>query len=115
MKQIRVGVFETNSSSTHSLTIVSKEEYEKFKEGEYVWNSNDGKLQSVEDAKNSLIADRKRWDKEFEATKEEVEEMLEEDTKSFDEFGSNYETFETEYETKSGDKVVAFGYYGYDN
>ena len=33
-RQIRFGVFETNSSSVHSLTIVSKEEYEKFKNDE---------------------------------------------------------------------------------
>jgi len=115
MKQIRVGVFETNSSSTHSLTIVSAEEYEKFKNGEYVWNREHDVLQSVEDAKKSLIEDRKKWDVSFEETEEEVEELMEENTQTFDEYGSDYETFYEEYETKSGDKVVAFGYYGYDN
>jgi hypothetical protein len=115
MKQIRIGVFETNSSSTHSLTIVSAEEYKKFKNGKYVWNCDDNKLQSIEDAKKSLIADRKEWDKTFEATDEEVEKLMEESTKTYDDYGSNYETFEEEYETKSGDKIVAFGYYGYDN
>jgi len=31
MLQVRKGVFETNSSSTHSLTLFSKEEWEAFK------------------------------------------------------------------------------------
>lgn len=35
MKQIRVGVFETNSSSTHSITVCTKEEYEKLESGNH--------------------------------------------------------------------------------
>lgn len=35
MIQIRKNVFETNSSSTHSMTIVKKEEYDKWVKGEY--------------------------------------------------------------------------------
>ena len=33
-QQIRRGVFETNSSSTHSITICSPEDFELLKEGE---------------------------------------------------------------------------------
>ena len=33
-KIIRFNTFETNSSSTHSLIIISEEEFEKFKKGE---------------------------------------------------------------------------------
>ena len=115
MKQIRVGVFETNSSSTHSLTIVSKEEYEKFKSGDFVWNKDFSKLQSLEDAKKELIKERKKWDEDFEETPENVEELLEETTETYDNFGSDYETFKREYKTKSGEEIVAFGYYGMDN
>ncbi len=32
-RQIRRGVFETNSSSTHSLTMCSKKEYDEFEKG----------------------------------------------------------------------------------
>lgn len=32
--QIRQGVFETNSSSVHSLTIVAEDDFEKFVKGE---------------------------------------------------------------------------------
>jgi hypothetical protein len=34
MRVIRRGVFETNSSSTHSITMCSIEEYEKWESGE---------------------------------------------------------------------------------
>lgn len=38
MKIIRCKVFETNSSSTHSLTICSDEEYTKWENGELYWS-----------------------------------------------------------------------------
>ena len=45
--QVRQGVFETNSSSTHTLTICSKEDYEDWKRGDKFWLDNDwGKLQT---------------------------------------------------------------------
>ena len=34
MKTIRIGTFETNSSSTHSITMCMKDDYKKFKNGE---------------------------------------------------------------------------------
>lgn len=40
MKKIRFGVFETNSSSTHSICMCTAEEYEKFKKGEMFYNDN---------------------------------------------------------------------------
>ena len=49
MKQlIRLGVFETNSSSAHSLILISKETFDKWKNGELVlvgnpWGYNDDK------------------------------------------------------------------------
>lgn len=33
---IRRGVFETNSSSTHSLTMCSENEYDKWERGKYI-------------------------------------------------------------------------------
>ena len=38
MKQIRRNVFETNSSSTHSITMCMKSDYDKWVAGELVWN-----------------------------------------------------------------------------
>jgi hypothetical protein len=34
-------VFETNSSSTHTLTICSKDDFDKWKHGEVFWLDND--------------------------------------------------------------------------
>ena len=45
--QVRQGVFETNSSSTHTLTFCTKEDYEDWKHGDKFWLDNDwGKLQT---------------------------------------------------------------------
>ena len=38
-RQIRCGVFETNSSSTHSLTMCSEEEFEAWKRGEVLFQA----------------------------------------------------------------------------
>ena len=39
--QVRQGVFETNSSPTHTLTICSKDDFDKWKHGEVFWLDND--------------------------------------------------------------------------
>ena len=90
-RQIRRGVFETNSSSVHSLTITSKEEFEKFKSGELRMTWRDKLIDSTSD------------------------EFNDEDTTSYDDYGGDeYEYFEKEYTTPSGDVIVAFGYHGSD-
>ena len=119
--------FETNSSSTHSITIVSKEDYENWEKDNLFINT---------DSWSSLS---KNKDKTF-VTKEEAIEILtnskyppDEDLSALDEESLlevirdngfktkeryydeiEYETFEEEYTTKSGDIIIAFGYYGHD-
>ena len=46
MKQIRIGVFETNSSSTHALVICTDEELEQWKKGELVYEYREGLVPS---------------------------------------------------------------------
>jgi len=84
--QIRQSVFETNSSSTHSLTICSKEEFEQFKNG--VLKLYRYKLVEVTD-----------------------ENSDDEDFQSHDDYfdDESLETFKKEYTTKSGDAIVVFG------
>lgn len=105
MKTIRIGTFETNSSSTHTLVMLSKAEYEKFKAGEIFYNY-DGKFVSKEQI-------------EAEAKKEGVEDLedfvSDSDYKSFNSFGDGYEDFYQEYTTPNGETVIAIGYYGMDN
>ena len=94
MKKIRIGTFETNSSSTHSLCIVSKEEYEKWVSGDLLYNSYKEKF-----VKNTV----KNADDENNQTCKEFYE------------DESLEAFEQEYKTKSGDVVIAFGKYGVDS
>ena len=123
MKQMRRNVFETNSSSTHSITMCSQDEYERWEKGELYFN---------------------RWGEEFK-TRDELVEMLKtstyysttelrypnadwNNTDAVDDIirdegwlteeeywdDVDMETFCESYITPSGEKVIAFGYYGYD-
>jgi len=101
MKQIRVGVFETNSSSTHSLTIVTLEDYKKFVAGQLWFNRMDDKL--VPPPENETNGD------------ENEDECWDDDVISYEAYEElEYEGFEQQFTTPSGDKMVAFGYYGRD-
>ena len=98
-KSIRKGVFETNSSSTHSLTIVSKEEFEKFKKGELLFDRDYECLISQEDKKK----------------KEKEENYYEEEYENYEDWkDDNLETYAEKYKTKKGEEIVIFGKYGYD-
>lgn len=98
--QIRRGVFETNSSSVHSLTMCMKSDYDKWVAGELVWS---------------------RWDLELVPITDEVKSSMNTDEKDFltyEQFNDweylEYETFEEEYHTPNNETVIAFGYYGHD-
>jgi hypothetical protein len=121
-KVIRHSVFETNSSSTHTLTICSDDEYERFKNGELYLNQSWSKC--FEDlpkfcTKEQALEAKAKYDKENNV------KVLLEDEDFFDEFRS-FEAYQEEqnssaegvfletHTTKSGDEVVVFGYYGHD-
>lgn len=106
MKQIRSQVFETNSSSTHSITICTEGEYELWKRGEMYWSRYSKKFVSKEEVeeefKKSRLDDFDNY-------------LYKEGLYTFDHYDDiAMETYEEHYQTKSGDKIVAFGYYGYD-
>lgn len=105
-RQIRRGVFETNSSSVHSLTIAPEDEFNKFTSGELIMH--DGELMTKEQAVENALSSP--WYKG--QTRESIEDCIEIET--YDDYSHEYETFERRYTTKSGDKIVAFGYYGHD-
>lgn len=116
--QIRRNVFETNSSSIHSITMCSGDEYEKWKDGEMLfdcWNEDfvDANDPKVKEAREKYEKEFKEWENDPDAyswDRPDCEYM------TCDEFWENcdYETFEESYTTKSGEIVVAFGYYGHD-
>lgn len=115
-RQIRRGVFETNSSSVHSLTMCTEEEYQKWKNGEvlyFKWEELFATREEIiEKLKNKTWYSNVNWDDE-----DAVEEIFsDEGIKTFEEFFEDewFETFRDKYTTPSGDVVVAFGYYGHD-
>lgn len=140
--QIRQGVFETNSSSVHSITMVDKTEYEDWKNGKLLFcegeflpvdEAIEKNIESLkdyldgEDIPQSFIDEYKKTKSLSRALSNCDEIDLEfDDIDSYDVYLTHeewdemvgdrwyYEMFEDEYTTKSGDEVVAFGYYGHD-
>lgn len=117
-KQIRRNTFESNSSSVHTITMCSIDEYEKWKRGELYFNKWDDYFVSKEDIKNEVIKDTS-----YTGSLTDFEEMLvfyknyyESGIVTEEEYFNNcdYETYCEEYKTNSGETVVAFGYYGED-
>lgn len=99
-RQIRRGVFETNSSSVHSLTMCMESDFNKWVAGELVWS---------------------RWGDELVPITDEIKKSMEEDEreyltyKQFNDYDYiDYETFEDSYTTPNGETVKSFGYYGND-
>lgn len=102
--QVRRGLFETNSSSVHSMTMCSESDFEKWKKGELVFDNYAEALIPVTDDLKEYIKseDNGRY-----------HEYLTYD-QFFDYCVVEYETFVKSHVTEHGDKVVAFGYYGND-
>lgn len=135
-RQIRFGVYETNSSSTHSLTMCSEEEFKQWENGELLFNEygiqtfvkpnklseNDKKYaaQDYEDHKDEFSKD---WSELSQSAKEKYYIKYAKENNIVNKEGETYEEWENDdyletfigtYTTKSGERVVAFGKYGYD-
>ena len=149
MRLIRRNTFETNSSSTHSITMCTESDFDKWKNGELYYNSDDGMFYNNEE-RNKLIKKRIIYNKATynngtytykdvtvndidelyteenidEITDEDVENYIEEDFEYYDLpvsyeewlsfYGDAYAQFKSSYTTDSGEKIIAFGYYGYN-
>ena len=121
-KQIRIGIFETNSSSTHTLTICTKKEFDEWRDGKVVYNKWDEDFEPIPaepteeeleefcpgykdftpDEKEDVISD---WKKEMYS-----------DLLTYDDWGeAEYlEPYQESYTTEHGDEIVVFGLYGYE-
>ena len=137
-RQIRRGVFESNSSSTHSLQICTKEEFDKWVDGKLLLDSYDEKFIIAESIKSLTDEEKENVKKEYdqkkqkywkswdELTEEEHEELYQEkiDYKTSDKYrykthfdymyDGDLETFKESYTTPGGEIIVCFGKYGYD-
>ena len=111
---VRKGVFETNSSSTHSLTMCSEDEFDQWKNGKLLYDSYNEELISKEEVFNIYRENEYYNDK----TDDEIMDKIYEEREflTFDQFASDefLESYWDSYTTKSGEKVVAFGQFGYD-
>lgn len=96
-RQIRRGVFETNSSSCHSITMCTQSDYDRWKNGELIYDYWCGKLIPIDELDDDY--DEGRY-------------------YTYDRFNDyecfNFETYERDFTTDSGETVVGFGYYGHD-
>lgn len=123
MLQIRREVFETNSSSTHSITMCSESEFRRWQRGEVYFNNS--YLSSLEDAGMWLTKDEaikavmnyKYYDGELDGLDgNEIGECLADEFQiySYLNYGSYLEYYEEHYTSAHGDNIVAFGEYGMD-
>ena len=121
-RQIRRGVFETNSSSVHSITMCSGEDYEKWEKGEVLfWKDKDKfgtREEIIEEMKTMTWYDGSlRYpDVDWEDEDSVYDIFSDEGIRTCEDYFDNdyYETYEETYTTPNGEKVVAFGYYGHD-
>lgn len=141
--QVRQGVFETNSSSTHTLTICSKDDFDKWKHGEVFWLDNDWhkldtnknfvtpeELEELAEKYNEEQQERINAGDKF-AKVLDIDKVLNErpdysywDTErssleayTMDDWyarNGDLETYSETFTSPSGDEMVAFGAFGYD-
>lgn len=122
MKAIRLGTFETNSSSTHSMVICSEEEYKKWANGELLASRwKDGfktKEEVIEEA-------RKEYHEKFDSEGnfipddeyETVDEFLNDwntEWYNLNDWAGDLECDKNTYTTPSGDTIKIICRYGYE-
>lgn len=143
--QVRPGVFETNSSSTHTLNICTEDEYSAWENKQvfFLKGYNDFGVKEgfyTKDEVSKLIDERnlriqkmidegkaEKWDVPIdkdEVFKEITEydwyngyansERIELGIFAVTDLSSDLEFYDEHFTTPSGDKMVAFGEYGYN-
>ena len=120
--QIRQGVFETNSSSVHSITICTQNEFDDWRNGKVYrnngwWSSSTSPLRNkaflTYDEAMELLK-TSSWYKPMDENDDIDEYLKEYEIYSYENWGDYYETDVTHYTTPNGEKIVAVCYYGHD-
>lgn len=101
--QVRTGVFETNSSSVHTICLCSKSDYNSWVNGEMVYDSYDECLIPV-DKKEKIT---------YTHNNEIIEKDYDDRYYTYDEYDFDMRDYYAE-KNINGEDIVAFGYYGYD-
>lgn len=109
--QIRRGVFETNSSSVHSITVCSQDDYDKWIKGDMVYDSIENILISKEQCIETYCPDINPADQDS-----INEALLEEGLETFEKYHDDdlgFDFFKKDFTTPNGEKIKVFGYYGW--
>lgn len=133
MLQMRKNVFETNSSSTHSITMCTQDEYDAWAHGKLLLNDGwwskdnesefkDKKFVTREEAKDIMAHNDWYMENVNEGKLKPFDELDDEALADYELYTPDYypdensslEWFEETYTTPSGETVVAFGLYGTD-
>lgn len=119
MITIRYGMFETNSSSVHTLVIANDEEYKKLLDKELI--IVDEELMDIDTWRNDFLSICHAHNKDdTEIDNKSIDELIEEynagfgDVAYFEDYmeEEECETYERDYVSPSGDKLHIFGHYG---
>lgn len=122
-RQIRRGVFETNSSSVHSITMCTGEEYSRWENEEILYWTEEDKFGTREEIIEEMKKARWRYDNSLKfpdvnwENEDEVNSIFSDyGVRTYEEYFDDewYETYVETYTTPNGEEVVAFGYYGHD-
>ncbi len=137
MRQIRRNVFETNSSSTHSISITTKKMFEDWKQGKVKYNKwadtwltakelTEGDIKNcIEEYMSNKPSYYKNWDDLDEKDKQRELEAYAGKYLDTSDNGYTYLEYRDSisgdceysckcYTTEHGDEIVVFGYGGYD-
>lgn len=129
MRQIRRGVFETNSSSVHSLTMCMADDFDKWRSGDMLWDRWGDKFVTNADAdklladyRNDFLSENPDYIRDDEEWEDKFNRYLrynyDKQFYTYDEFNDydyiEFETFVGHFTTPNGERIVSFGYYGHD-
>ena len=120
MIKIRQNVFETNSSSVHTMTITDNDTYEKWINKELLYIDEDeywclgdtdfdSKTENFVSAERAIDLYEQIIEDEYHPSFEEIFKTYSQWLNSFDELYN----YEENYTTKNGEEIVVFGKHGY--
>ena len=126
MKTIRNNVFETNSSSTHNISVFYAEDYEKFRNGELLYNPESDELITLEkgieillnnlpeESKIKILNDKLTYSEIVDLYMDKLEDI--EVPEFYKELIDSYyiETDITKFTTRSGENLMIMCRYGYN-
>lgn len=119
MKQIRTAIFETNSSSTHSICITSESEYNKWISGDNLYSDWKEKLVPKAEGMEKLREHYPDPETMFEKFGSEEEALAYIGLYTKEKYDENVEDryleeFVEKYTPAEGENIIAFGYYGHE-